>query len=116
MKKKRLLLAGLSYAKDVTEQGIKVLKECYMFCFSCASTLALRDVTLRLGAWPGRFRFDLDKIQSSLAGLGFLPSLRSKLPYAPTLALRKREPGQRLPRFKRMEDRMKKKGYLLQVL
>ncbi len=38
-----------------------------------------------LGAWPGRFRSDSGKIQIRCADLGFLPSLRSKCPYAPTL-------------------------------
>ena len=38
-----------------------------------------------LGAWPGRFHSDSGKIQICCADLGFLPSLRSKRPYAPTL-------------------------------
>ena len=37
------------------------------------------------GAWPGRFHSDSGKIQICCADLGFLPSLRSKRPYAPTL-------------------------------
>ena len=47
-------------------------------------------VTLRLGARPGRFPFASDKTQSRCAGLGLLPSLRSKLPCAPIAALRMR--------------------------
>ena len=35
----------------------------------------------------GRFPSDSGKIQICFANLGFLPSLRSKLPYAPILAL-----------------------------
>ena len=38
-----------------------------------------------LGAWPGRFRCVSGKNQSRCAGLGFSPSLRSKLPYGPKL-------------------------------
>ncbi len=42
--------------------------------------------TLRLGAWPGRFRCGSGKTQSHCVGLGLFPSLRSKLPYAPAAA------------------------------
>jgi hypothetical protein len=38
-----------------------------------------------LGTWPGRFLSDSDKIQIFYENLGFLSSLRSKLPYVPTL-------------------------------
>ena len=48
------------------------------------------DVTLRLGAWPGRFRCDSSKTRSHFVGPGLLLSLRSKLPYAPIVALRRK--------------------------
>ena len=43
-------------------------------------------VTLALGAWPGRFPSGSHKTRRSPAA-GLLSSLRSKLPYAPALAL-----------------------------
>ena len=47
-------------------------------------------VTLGLAARPGRFPSDSGKTRPAARAAGLLPSLRSKLPYAPALALRRK--------------------------
>ena len=60
-------------------------RECPSALWVCCLVRCL--VTLGLGAWPGRVPVAASKTQSHCVGLGLLLSLRSKLPYAPALAL-----------------------------